>query len=271
MKFDTDKYDFIDFGCSNGDSIKFAQINLNGQCGIGIDIDPNKVKSAKENGYDAILGDITKMSDMDKSVKFVTMIHFLEHLEGYVIAEKCIQRAVDFATDFVYIRQPFYDSDSYLFTKGFKNFWADWSGHKFHMTSFDFYTILNRLKLKSKIKGYSIVGLKPTLNSNDDHIHSLDSNIDQFEYNPDNHPEKKNNVVFKDVFKELEVIVMIEDVDLVNSCFPKDTDQRKVIFDTTDKIQLVNRNINASESEQTKVISIRSTIVKHIQNLFKKS
>ena len=45
---------------------------------------------------------------------------------------------------------------------------------------------------------------------------------------------------------------MIENVELVNSCFPKDTDQRKVIFDTTDKIQLVNRNINAPESQQTK-------------------
>ena len=77
MKFDTDKYDFIDFGCSNWDSIKFAQINLNGQCGIGIDIDPNKVKSTNENGYDAILGNITKMSDMDKSVKFVPSYTFL--------------------------------------------------------------------------------------------------------------------------------------------------------------------------------------------------
>ncbi|MCA9020545.1 MAG: hypothetical protein KDA74_10405, partial [Planctomycetaceae bacterium] len=50
--------DFLDFGCSTGGSIAFAQKHLGGQNGVGIDIDANKVKKAQEAGLHAALYDI---------------------------------------------------------------------------------------------------------------------------------------------------------------------------------------------------------------------
>jgi len=250
MKFNIESYDFVDFGCNEGTSIDYAINRFKAKRGIGIDIDPEAVKKAKESGYEAILGDITKMPKMQKSVKFVTMIHFLEHLEGFSIAEKCINSAVDIAQDFVYIKQPFFDSDSYLFKKGFKNYWADHHLHTFHMTSFDFYRILMALQLQSKITRFVIFSEISTVTSDDPHIHPINSKIDQHQYNSKEHPSKKNNVIFNDVFKELEVFIAIKDEKLINDYFLKSTSgERKLIFDSTGRVPLIqNENVKTPDS-----------------------
>lgn len=41
-------YDFLDFGCSQGASLRFGVNTLRGTRGIGFDIDPQKVEEANE-------------------------------------------------------------------------------------------------------------------------------------------------------------------------------------------------------------------------------
>src|SRR5687767_8260464 len=72
-------YDFFDFGCSTGGNIKFIKSIIPEAKGLGIDIDHKKIDEAKSNGQDAITFDILSIPDV-KSVEFVTMSHFLEHL-----------------------------------------------------------------------------------------------------------------------------------------------------------------------------------------------
>lgn len=105
------QFDFLDFGCGNGGSLRFGKDVLNGKRGLGLDIDKNKVMSAIKAGYDVLHFDVTKLIQVPNCVRFVIMHHFLEHLSGYRDASKCIKAACVAAREFVYIRQPWFDSD----------------------------------------------------------------------------------------------------------------------------------------------------------------
>lgn len=183
------------------------------------------------------------MPQMQKSTKFVIMSHFLEHLKGFKMAEKIIQSAIDIAQDFVFIRQPFFDSDSYLFRKGFLNMWAYWEGHDFHMTSFDFYRILMPLQKQSKIIGFVISGTLPTFDSNDPHIHPLESGSGQNLYNPEIHPPKVKDKIFHEVFKEIEVFIFVKkDKESIEKCIAL-SDNRKIFFDSNNLLPIIRENL----------------------------
>ena len=51
-------YDFLDFGCSKGGSMEFAQATFGGR-GLGLDIDPAKVAASKAAGFDAAVQDVS--------------------------------------------------------------------------------------------------------------------------------------------------------------------------------------------------------------------
>ena len=57
-----------------------------------------------------------------------------------------VEKACSISKDFVFIQQPYFDADSYLFKKGLKLFWSDWRGHPNRMTSLDFNLLLRDLK-----------------------------------------------------------------------------------------------------------------------------
>ena len=69
------------------------------------------------------------------SVRFVTISHTLEHLRDLVEVRKTLGSAVKVATDFLFIRGPYFDADDLLQTQGLKFFWSDWSGHPCHLTT----------------------------------------------------------------------------------------------------------------------------------------
>lgn len=204
-----DKVDFIDFGCSAGGNTKLVQNIYKNLRGIGIDIDMEKVKKAKENGVDAYSYDILKLRD-EKIVSFVTMSHFLEHLESRSLVNSFMHKAVALATNFVHIRQPFFDADGYLLERGFKLFWSDWRGHKNNTTSLDFYKICQLLKNTNKITSYCIYGRSPIVDSNDECIVPLSAPIDSGKY--DLHMGEKKDIRFDvPVFKELIIELLVDD------------------------------------------------------------
>ena len=202
-------YDFVDFGCSSGGSIKYAMKTFGATHGVGIDISPEKVAKTRQQGFDAELGDVTKLGQVKNQVDFTIMSHFLEHLPSVIMASKCIKSGIDVAREFVFIQQPYFDADGYLFHQGFKLFWSDWSGHPNRMTSLEFHNILNPLLKERRISRFGIYLYKPIPNSHDEAIHPLLSPIDQHQWNRKEH-KKKPHVVFKEkVFAEIRCLIAL--------------------------------------------------------------
>lgn len=187
-----EEYDFYDFGCSAGGSIKFAQSKFGGVRALGLDIDPKKVERTQNMGFEARVADCTCLEGM-RRVRFVTMMHFLEHLPSRKHARDCIKSALQISNDFVYIRQPWFDSDGYLLTKGLKLYWSDWEGHTLHMTSLELRNILTSLRRCSttgRRLRYVIAALHPIVSSADPSMLPLDAAFDSHAYNEEAHGPK---------------------------------------------------------------------------------
>jgi len=221
-------YRFLDFGCSTGSAIDLAyKIFGYSRPGLGLDINEKKISLAKENGHDAIAFDILKLPDRE-IVEFVTMAHFLEHLPSVSVADQIIRKAVTVARQFVFIRQPFFDSDGYLAKHGLKLYWSDWKGHSNKMTSLDFYLSLNRLKNEGLLNSFAIHFKNKVASSEHQAIHPLGSPIDQHGYDSAIHPPKDISIQLTDVYREIYVLVHIDKVD--PSRFDKLDLDEKVIF-----------------------------------------
>lgn len=186
LNLDINKYDFVDFGASIGGSIDFATKALNGKKGLGIDLDPEKVRKMQELGFDAYCADFTKLPFPDKSVRFVVISHVLEHLPSLEIAKASIKQACDLATDFVFIQGPYYDGDEYLNKLGLKFFWSDWKGHTCHFKVKDLKDTLKELN----VSDYKLFMNKLVTDSMSPFIHPLNSPMNQHDYDPAVHPPK---------------------------------------------------------------------------------
>ena len=203
-------FDFLDFGCSSGGSIKWAKKVLGGRRGLGIDIDRAKVETARAAGCDAILFDILDIPPT-KLVDFTLLKHFLEHVPDTLRAAKFIRRACEVSREFVLIKQPYFDADGLLFQKGLKLYWSHWRGHPYTMTSLNLYCVLSDLRQSGEIQEFSIHNLGPIVSSDDPAIHPIDSPIDQHGYDAAQHPRKRKNVPLDfPLFRETVAIAWID-------------------------------------------------------------
>lgn len=205
---DYTKYDFIDFGASKGGSIDFAKIFLGGKRGVGIDIDQKKIDMMIKSGYECEYGDITNLVNIpDNTVKFVMMSHVLEHLNSLEDIYKAIQEAIRISTDFVYIQGPNFDDDEYLHRNNLRFFWSFWKGHTYHFQSSELISILEKC---SGFKESIIAYRGPLYSSTSSCIHSLDSPIDQHEYDPSVHPPKTSIRFDNTLYKEIVAVIRID-------------------------------------------------------------
>jgi hypothetical protein len=207
------EFDFLDFGCSAGGSIKMAMKMFDARRGLGIDINDKKVEQAIAAGCEAIVYNIHDLPRRPL-VRFCVMAHFLEHVpnRGDVVA--FLRTACDISQEFVFIKQPYFDADGYLFQKGLKLFWSDWRGHPNTMSTLDFYTILVQLKNAGHIGNFSIHLKGPILSSADNAIHPVASPRDQHQYNFALHPAKPMHLKFDfPVFAEVMVLISKPGVD----------------------------------------------------------
>lgn len=204
--------DHIDFGCSKGGSLEFAKIRLGGEFGLGIDIDLAKVVATNEAGYAAIQYDINLLPNR-KLVKFVIMSHFLEHLHSSVIAKGMLRKALQISSDFIYIQQPFFDSDGYLLERGLKLFWSDWRGHPNRMTSLDMVLILRDLRIEGFDFKYSICVHKPIENSADPCVHPLFAPRDSGYFSAELNNNKPKIDFHGNVFRELLILITFPGAD----------------------------------------------------------
>lgn len=206
-------FDYIDFGCSKGGSLLYAKQVFLGKRGLGIDINQDKINIARNEGLDAIIFDINDIPN-EKLVRFVIMSHFLEHVKELKDVKGFIKKACTISTDFIYIQQPFFDSDGYLLRNGLKLFWSDWKGHPNRMSSLDMWIVLRDLCEEGFDFNYSIHFRGKIIDSSDVSIHSILSPIDQHKYDVKKHPEKPMNIVFKEpVYSEIKVLISMPGID----------------------------------------------------------
>ena len=202
-----DGYDFLDIGSSKGGSIDFARSKLGGRRGLGVDVNPANVEYLRSHGYDCLHGDISQMAFPAKSVRFAVMNHVLEHMplhKGY----KAVECAKTVATDFVYIRGPYFDADAFLRSRGLKFYWSDWHGHTCHLTISLLQAVLRGLDLED----FAILGRTPVNDSLDDSIHPLESPRDQHQYNPGEHPPKPSIRFNPPLHREIVCLVRLRDI-----------------------------------------------------------
>lgn len=203
------KVEFLDFGASKGESIDYANDTFCGgkSQGIGLDINPAKVLAMKEHGYAAFTADITKLK-LEHPVRFVIMSHFLEHLPGFVTAQKIVEKATNASSEFIFVKQPYFDADAYLLSRGLKLYWSDWKGHYYHMQSIELFKIFRDLYQAGKISRFCIYASGRINSANDDRIHPLNSNKNQHRYDESLHPSKDHVLsdFTTDVFREIIVL-----------------------------------------------------------------
>lgn len=202
-------FDFLDFGCSHGGSIQLANRMFGEGAGLGLDIDVQKVAATRESGHAAMVADLTRFTPRPDVVRYVMMSHMLEHLPGLKAAEQTIACGANAARDFLYIAQPWFDSDGYLFKKGLKLYWSDWHGHPNRMNCFDFHYILEALRKSKKIEGYTMFARDQIYGSNHTAIHPLSSPRNQHAYDANTHPSKRKIPIYfsQPVFKEIQILV----------------------------------------------------------------
>lgn len=186
MTLGSEPYDFIDFGASKGGCIDFARQRLGGRRGLGIDLTAEKVALMRAHGYECIRADVTRLPFREKSLRFVTMSHILEHLPSLDSVQAAIRSAAHAARDFLFIQGPYFDADDFLQRYGLRFFWSYWRGHTCHVKSWELTAILHRLALTD----YVLFTRQPVLDSNHSSIHPTTSPINQFEYDPAIHPPK---------------------------------------------------------------------------------
>ncbi len=136
-------YDFFDLGASKGGSLNWASGVFGGR-GCGVDMSPRKVEMLRKRGFDGIVADAATIDLPANSVRYVTMLDFLEHLPGAEVAEKIIAKAIDLASDFVLMTGPDFGNEKLLRAAGYKRYYACWKGHSWHHTASDLNAILSR-------------------------------------------------------------------------------------------------------------------------------
>jgi hypothetical protein len=135
--------DFFDLGASTGGSLQWAAATFGGH-GCGVDLDPRKIEKLRQRGLTGIVADAAKLDLPPNSVRFTVMLDFLEHLPGAAIAEKVVAKAIELSSDFVLMSGPDFANEERLREIGFKRYYADWHGHRWHHTASDLKAILSR-------------------------------------------------------------------------------------------------------------------------------
>lgn len=202
------KYDFADFGCSTGGMLKDVGKMFPALRGIGIDIDQDKLTAAEADGLE-----VSNLSILDlepeKVVKFVTMSHFLEHLNSFDEVRRFINKAVDISTGFVLIKQPFFDADAYLFSHGLKAYWSDWTGHRNGTSTLDFFRICRDFVNENVAQGFTIYWRGQVKSSSDECVIPI--------YYPENSSAFNGDAADKSIvefsfpfFKEILILIYID-------------------------------------------------------------
>lgn len=205
---DWSRYDFVDFGCSKGGSLRFATRRFAAKAGLGVEIDPGKVGQAVAQGFDVVEGDLHALRGK-RQVRFVSMMQFLEHLPELSEVERVIAKAASLATDFLYIHHPSFDDEHFLLSQGLRLYYHHWSGHTAHVRSHQLFELFERLGLLQ----YHVRPLKPIFDSSHPAILPASAPMDQHEYDPNRHGPKPQLGFPQVIHQHLEFFVALRPIE----------------------------------------------------------
>jgi hypothetical protein len=138
--------DFLDLGASKGGSLRFCTRRFGGR-GIGVDIDEEKVRVAREAGFDVLYADASDLG-LRNVVRFVAAMDFFEHLPDVDTTRAILRSAAEAATEFLFIRHPSFEGEHYLRQMGLVQYWHNWSGHPNHLRVSDYCELFDELGLR---------------------------------------------------------------------------------------------------------------------------
>jgi hypothetical protein len=197
--------DFVDFGYGKGGGYSLCK-KLGGKTGFSIDIRYEVASRARKENRFCIACDATLCNFPPNSIKFSTMIHFLEHLPNIEVAGSFIKNCGNFITNFIVIEGPFFDFDEKLKNQGLKFYWSDWLGHPLHIKTKE---LLELIKTSGFSNYLTFVSGK-VVSSQDPSIHPLMSPNDQFMYDAKIHPPKSNVIFDKPLYKNFMIYAFKE-------------------------------------------------------------
>ncbi|MDD5649607.1 MAG: class I SAM-dependent methyltransferase [Candidatus Nanoarchaeia archaeon] len=194
--------DCVDLGCGVGGSIGWAKSRFGGETFLGIDNRKSELERAREKGYNVVFADITDVSCEIPKCRFITMLHFLEHLKNEAQVKNVLEKSVKAATEFIFIKVPCFDKIKYLASLGFKLTWTDWIGHPTNVTTEMLKKITEELKFEAKIGSLYKIN-----DSSSNEIVPICSPVDTIVYS-----EKlgaKELIQFKDVYRETYCLINV--------------------------------------------------------------
>lgn len=235
-------YDFLDLSFNQLGSLEFG-LKFGGKRGITFETNPKKfqeinkkIKSNKSLQKHKIINENPlKIKINEKNSKhfdFTICLEFMECLNGKTETIQIIENAIKLSKNFVYISQPNFDSDVVLFKNGFKTYFSDWSRHTNNLTSNIYFNLLFDFYKKGFIEDYIIFYTTPIKDSSDPIIHPLNSPKNQPEFNEDIHPAKNEKVKFKNVYRNLNVIITKHGYKKIDDVFEKILGDKVVIYDS---------------------------------------
>lgn len=196
-------YKFLDIGCKVGGSWGIcSKFGFKPEQGIGIDINENHIKNAKEKGFNAVYGDATNLQFEDNSFDLVISNHVFEHLPTREMFDKAVAEAIRVSRKWVYIAFPVFDHDEYLKSLGLKTFYSHWTGHTCMVHLKDLQSMIEKMGYQQET-----TMVKLMLDSNAREIHSLSSPIDQFEYEANKHPKKPFVKFDRQIHREFKLVI----------------------------------------------------------------
>ena len=197
-------YDYIDLGCSKGGGSNYC-VKRWKKKGLGVDRDPKKVRESNKHGFEAYTGDALKTPFPDNSFRYAVLMDFLEHLPDLEHGQRAINEAKRLAKDFIFIRNPSFEDESYLAAEGLMHYWAKWHGHPTHPTVVDITKMLNAAGLTQ----YSIFYTRPSRSSRDNVFLPLEAPIDQHHYNHKKHGDKPTVKFPRAVYAQMDFIAIL--------------------------------------------------------------
>jgi SAM-dependent methyltransferase len=206
-KIDVSGFRFIDMGCGMGRSLKLYGPRFDaGGRGLGLDISEDKVRQARQTGYQAEVCDLCHFEASGR-VDFTIISHVLEHIASTKDVRRIVKKALAVSRDFVLIVQPWFDADPYLFREGLKLYWSDWHGHPNHMTLLEFRNMLQPLFEADRVKRYTLYGSKRIVDSSDSAVLNRSEPVNQHEWTEGQHGAKRRLVFQEPVFREVLAIL----------------------------------------------------------------
>lgn len=196
---------FVDAGCSSGGSLDYCARTFGQGRGVGFDLSPSKIAAARAAGHEAYQADLREVELPAKSVHFVSLLDFLEHLPDLETTRVILERLARVARDFLFIRHPSFEDVEYLRSLGLKLDWTDWRGHRNMMRLRDFESLCRELGWPAP----TILAQKPILDSDHPSILPLSAPLDSVGYDASKHGPKPKLRFERPIHTQFDIFIRV--------------------------------------------------------------